>query len=253
MWNLFQLARVYMFAVNEADRANASMAEAQALLEALGPDYYVPEEGLRVRAHFANQRAAMANAQGRYMDAKTHASESIRLYEMSGSRWFASMGHDNFADACLALGANEEAREHLLAALNLISNVEGWTTAYLLWSLAKVDVRLGELERALEYCRDSIREADQIPELGVVASVMGLMAAIRATQSQPAQAARLVGASTAMWVRQQRSPWENTSLDKLLPGWRDGPQAAAIQQAYDAGLAMTADEAAAYALAEDAA
>jgi hypothetical protein len=36
----------------------------------------------------------------------------------------------------------------------------------------------------------------------------------------------------------------------LLPGWREGPDAAAISAAFEAGQAMTGDEAMAYALGD---
>ncbi len=49
-------------------------------------------------------------------------------------------------------------------------------------------------------------------------------------------------------VRQSRVPWEASTLDTLLPGWRDGPEAATLSAAYAAGQAITSDAAVAYAL-----
>ena len=41
-------------------------------------------------------------------------------------------------------------------------------------------------------------------------------------------------------VRQSRVPWEDSTLDTLLPGWRDGPEAATLNAAYAAGQATLA-------------
>jgi hypothetical protein len=74
------------------------------------------------------------------------------------------------------------------------------------------------------------------------------LAGIRAGQGQPMQAARLSGAAQALYAKQRRKPWENSTLDMLLPGWREGPDHEPIQAAYKAGQAMTSEQAVAYAL-----
>jgi hypothetical protein len=51
-----------------------------------------------------------------------------------------------------------------------------------------------------------------------------------------------------MYARQKRKPMEDSSLDTLLPGWREWRDQETIQQAFAAGQAMSDDEALAYAL-----
>ena len=71
---------------------------------------------------------------------------------------------------------------------------------------------------------------------------------IAAAQGQPLRAARLAGAAQALYARQGRKPWEDSSLDTLLPGWQAGPDQPALAAAFAEGLAMTAEPAIAYAL-----
>jgi predicted ATPase/DNA-binding CsgD family transcriptional regulator len=254
MWSLLNLSGRFVDA-GEADQAVAPLAETGAILGVLGPDRYASAEVMQVRSAFAYCNALAANQQGRYLDAKAHAAEHIRLGDALGSHFLVVNGQTNLGEACLHLGQYHEARVHFLAAIAPIAEVEGgvevWPHGYM-W-LGLVDFRLGNLDRAREYCLESIRQADEIPDRNIIASDLGVMAAISAMQGHSDRAARLAGASAAVWARQKRKPWEFSSPDTLLPGWRDGPDAVAIQQAYDAGQAMTSDEAVAYALAVQAA
>ena len=64
---------------------------------------------------------------------------------------------------------------------------------------------------------------------------------IFAKQGQPARAAQLSGAAQALYARQKRKPWEDSSLDALMPGWSEGPDQAPISAAFEAGKAMNAE------------
>ena len=100
------------------------------------------------------------------------------------------------------------------------------------------------------YFRNSLRGAARIKDNNVIASCLGLSADLAAVQDQVLRAATLSGASAALWKRQSRAPWEDSSLDTLLPGWRVGPDREAILTAYEAGQNMNAEQAAAYALGD---
>ena len=155
-------------------------------------------------------------------------------------------------EATLNLGEYEQARGHFLEALSLsmVLTGDGADNAQadaMRW-LADVDIRQGNLARALDYCLASLRQANNIPDYNIIASDLGLAATVFSRQGQPERAACLSGASQAMYVRQQRQPWEDASLDTLLPGWRDRPDHAAINAAFEAGQALTSEQAVAYAL-----
>jgi tetratricopeptide (TPR) repeat protein len=248
MWSLAQLAWSLMADIADTDLAGPPLDEAEAILAALGPDYYAPDFGLRVRGLFAVRRAELCNRQGHYLEAIAHARASIGFYEASGLRHFANMGHTNMGVAYRHLGQYAEARAHLLTTLQLIREMGSWNEGHVLLELAFVDLRQGKLERAQEYSLESIRQAELQPNRNIIARNLGLLAALNVQLGHPLRAARLSGASAAMFARQQRTPWEDTSLDALLPGWRAGPNAAALSSAYDAGLALSNTEAVAYAL-----
>ena len=152
----------------------------------------------------------------------------------------------------MGLAELAEARAHFLEALHI--NGEAPTAvgrgerAYAVRSPGIVDFREGKLESSLAYCRESMELAVQNSDRNMVASCLGLMALIAATQSRTLRAAKLSGASNALWQRQGRKPWEDSSLDTLLPGWPDRPDQAAIAEALEHGQAMGADEVVAYAL-----
>jgi predicted ATPase/DNA-binding CsgD family transcriptional regulator len=245
MWNLMRLSDILTGSFEENEQGLGPHEEAEAILTSLGPDYYKREEGQRVSAYFAVRRAELANRLGRYADAKVHAYESIRLYEASGSPW-AWVAHVRLGEACAHLGEYQVARD---CFLRLLTVEDAYHLHVLLW-LARVDAYSGELARGLNYCRELIIEADSEHGRNMIATGFGTMAIISAKLGQPVRTARLAGASAVMYARQQRPPWEDSSLDTILPTWRDGPEAEVIQQAYDAGQAMSSDEAVAYALGD---
>jgi hypothetical protein len=161
--------------------------------------------------------------------------------------------------------------------LSLSQPFEDWPKSYTLLRLAELDVREGNLERALAYGLESIRQVDMFPHPVQIARNLGLLATISAQQGQPVRVARLAGAAAAVvaglklkpWEHMaigkrqldggiiavaglKLKPWEHISLDTLLSGWRDGPDRDAIQASYDAGQAMSSDEAVAFALKDQA-
>ena len=152
------------------------------------------------------------------------------------------------------LGSVGLAREDLVKALAVV-NLPGYGQAnrvsYITRRLAGVDVLVGNLALAREEGLASLRLAKEIPDYNIVASNLALAAALAAKQGQPIRAATLAGAAQAMYARQHRKSWEDSSLDTLLPGWRDGPEYSAINDAFIAGQSMTAEQAVTLALEEN--
>ena len=99
----------------------------------------------------------------------------------------------------------------------------------------------GHVERGLDYCRESLRQAAQGPDPNIMATDFGLAAGLYAKQGRRLRAALLSGAAQAMYARQHRTPWEDSSLDTLLPGWREGRERVAIERAFEEGQVMEAE------------
>jgi predicted ATPase/DNA-binding CsgD family transcriptional regulator len=253
MFSLAFLAIQYMEQRGDAAPAMAPIAEAEAIFLELGPDRFPAEKYLALKAGFAGVKAKLANSQGHYQDAKMQAGESVRLNDATGDRWGHISTQIELGTACLNLGEYAQARDTFLEALALIEESGDREKAYVLRWLGMVDFRQGQLERALDYCRDSLQEAARMPDHNTLASGLGVCAGIAAKAGQPVRAARLSGAAAALYATQKRKAWEDSSLDTLLPGWRAGPDAAAITAAFEAGLEMNVEQAMAFALSESAA
>jgi tetratricopeptide (TPR) repeat protein len=148
----------------------------------------------------------------------------------------------------LTLEKFDEARAHFTEALRLNDESGRRFGSHLLLSLGKVDFRQGNLDKAHDYFHASIRQATKLPDYNIIASTLGHAALALAQRGQHVEAATHAGASQAMYARQHRKPWEDSSLDTLLPDWRTWPDAAAICEALEAGLAFSNEQAVAYAL-----
>jgi tetratricopeptide (TPR) repeat protein len=251
MWRLFDLADAYLHMLTP-EPAVAPLAEAEDILRELGPRHYQPEEAMRVQANFAFVHAKLANLQGRHEAALQRGAESVQLYAESGSPGLGVECQVEMAIAAVRLGNYQAARDYLnkALALNRWMSEMDHTDIIGLWQAA-VEIADGSMERALAYSRESIRLAEAIPDFNVVASNLGLIATIRAKQGRAVPAAYLSGAAKALYARQKRKAWEDSSLDTLLPGWRDRPDGPAISAAFEAGLAMNAEQAVALALGDE--
>jgi non-specific serine/threonine protein kinase len=233
--------------------ALAPLAELEALIGELWPDINAPRELAWMLAWMTSLRAEVALRQGRYLDAIALADEAARHFRDSGQPTQASSIHI-LALARQNLGQYELARVELLRVLELAAAERGYMVqnreSYALHLLAQLDYKQGNLDRAVEYFRKSIKVANQIPDYNIIAANVAVAAGIAARRGQPARAAKLSGAAHSMITKQSRKLWEEYSLDNLLPGWRDGPEGAALQNAYAAGQALPTDEAVTLALAD---
>lgn len=248
MWCLSGLGWRYMEDLSDVASALAPYAEMEAIFNEIGPDRFSPDQYRGVQAWNAYIKAKLAEKQGQYQAAKLHADESLRLFEATGDRWSSIEPHTLQGTACLSLGEFDHARAHFLEALRLNDESGRRFESHLLLNLGMVDFKQGNLDQARAYFQASISQASKLPDYNIVASALGHTAAVLAQQGRASEAATLSGASQAIYARQARKPWEEASLDALLPGWRDEPDCAVISKAIEAGQAMTADEAVAYAL-----
>jgi non-specific serine/threonine protein kinase len=237
------------FQAGDGDRAAPVIAEVEALVTELEADPAAPTLDVRLWANIAEAKSVGAFDQGLYYESIAYANEAIQRYQAVG--WAGEIHYPliSRAKSRVRVGDYALAREDLLKAAELISQV-GYMAYNTRW-LAETAWRLGNPALARQELLDSLRMAEAVPDYNIVASNVALAGMMSAATSQPVRAATLAGAAQAMYARQHRKAWEDSSLDSLLPGWRDGPEQAAIQAAYAAGQAMTNDEAVAYALSDE--
>jgi predicted ATPase/DNA-binding CsgD family transcriptional regulator len=244
----------YLRDLHEVTNAQGPYQEAEAILDALGPEAFAPAQYSFWKAWFAGIKSNIALAQGRYAAAKTHASESIQRFETGGNRWCFQ-----HADARIYLGAAhlylaeyEAAEQHFSEAVCIaeaLNDDHGQNRRdYALYWLAMLDLHWGRLARAQDYSERCIRQCALVPDYNIIAACLGISAAIAARQGKAVRATTLSAASQAMIGRQGRRPWVDFGLDSLLPGWRERDDFATLAEAFAAGQAMTNEQAVAYAL-----
>jgi predicted ATPase/DNA-binding CsgD family transcriptional regulator len=248
--NLLLLGWRYLIDLGDLENSLAPYAEAQTVFQELRSEEKLGMLEPQIVAWLAYVMAETAFSQGKFQEAKIHADESVRLYDATGDHWTGLRPRIVFGLACLQLREFEQARKHFWIARTLAADSMHWKLSDVMRLLGIVALRQGYLDEALEYCRESMQDALKWPMYIIVASCLGLCAAIAAKQGQAARAATLSGAAHALYAKQHRSAWEDSSLDTLLPGWREGPDAAGISQAFEAGQALNVEQAMAYALSE---
>ena len=181
-----------------------------------------------------------------------HASDSLRLYREIGDPLSSLGSQVRIGLARVNLGEYDQARGDLLQALRMADELTGdWRAygkAYASRWLGIADLRQGHFERSLEYFQAVMRQAAEVPDYAWIATGLGLSACVLAKQCRPVRAATLSGAAVALYAKGDREPWEDSSLDTLLPGWRDRQDRETILQAFEAGRAMNPDQALTYAL-----
>ena len=229
-----------LWELDDPDQAAALFAEAETVLPAVARQC-PPDEYLAKVAWLELGHAELASRQGRYADAKRHASACLRHFQRTSLEYGVLQWGDQpallaIAQACLSLRQYAEAREHLLEAqrLNELA-MSVWrqnNKAGIPYWLAQVDLQQGDLERAQAYCRESLQEAERIPDYDLIARNLALAAGIAAQLGQPARAARLSGAAQTLAARQGTKLSEEFSPDTILPAWREDPSAPALSAAF---------------------
>ena len=227
---------------NDSHQTLAAFTEAKTLLQQIGPENYPDLKGW-----IAGLGAKLANLHGKHQEAIELARECIQIYEKLGLvnhiDQFICMG-----DAYTGLGAHDQARAYYRQALTQADEFGDLRKGGILCCLGSVNLSEGNLEGALGYCQQSLKEAYTIPDNNVMAFNLDLAARIRVKQGLSVQAAHLSGLAHTLYERQGRLSLEHSALDSILPGWQEESEYQAIKQAYEAGKSMAVDEAIDYAL-----
>jgi predicted ATPase/DNA-binding CsgD family transcriptional regulator len=254
--SLFGLAEIFFRDLNDLEQALAILAEVEAIVarSPINPaDWFGGRLGRMAWVNHA--KAQIAIKQGHYDVAKQYEAECMPFAR-------AADGPDVMRSVLIIraiaeqnLGEYDEARADLLQALDLLDSEYGYVRryfeSYLAHLLGEVEYKQGNLDPATAYLHSSLNLGAAQYDNILIANNLGLAAGLAARHGKRVRAATLSAAAQTVITRQGRKLWSDYTLDTLLPGWRDGLERSAIEQAYAAGQAMTSDEAVAYALADD--
>lgn len=257
MRSLRLLAWRYLRDLDELELARRAQAEAEAIFETLDPGLFSPQEHTFWQAWLTSQRARITLELGDYETARTQASLSLKLFAETGQH--ATFQHADTqiyqGQAYLELNDFPQAAFHFRQAIHVAvmladSHGPNRKASALCW-LGRAAYRARDLVQAAAYCQSSIRLANEWPDYNLIARNLANAAAIAAAAHQPERAAILAGAAAAMFQRQQRQPrppWDPATLTDLFADWQDRPDHAAIAAAFEAGQALSNNEAVAFAL-----
>jgi tetratricopeptide (TPR) repeat protein len=265
-WSLWVMAvgGFYMELLPEYwDEAEALLDEQSPIIARLGAEAVIDPH--LYQGYNLWLRAVLANYRGQLERAREYGLESLRLFERWGNDFHQVSPNIALGDTALRRGDYEQALRYFSEAFR--QAVHWW------------DARQGDTKVLLcetEYRRGNLAQAyghlrDYLPISGgtVLAERLEMAARIFARHGRPLEAARLSGAAEAIseasnefsarptsdkvWGRDSywgdwRIRFADVSLDALVPNWRDRPDGEAIQQAWNAGRAMSEQEAKDYAL-----
>jgi predicted ATPase/DNA-binding CsgD family transcriptional regulator len=239
--------------LGDAEQAEATYAEAEAVFQAAGAQHYSPDQARGMRARFIAVQANSANRHGQPVEATRLARESIEL-SAPGDLYALVLPTVSLGEACLALAEYDQARAYFLQALRLADQMIGeYRLSYQALAkrwLAAAALSRDQVEQALADCRESLRLAQSVPDYNTMASALAISASVFSKLGHPERAARLCGAARLLYAQQGRKPTEDLSLDAVLPGWRGRPDQADIWRAFEAGQAMGNVEAITLALSD---
>src|SRR5919108_706830 len=163
----------------ERDRVESVVARAEAILES--HDYAETAEALDdkyalAQAHF--QASLIADRDGRWVLARSHAERAKALYEEIAHRANVGKLLNNLGAFNFLLGKPEEAIAQLKDAFRVALEVGSETdAAYAVSSLAQVHLRTGEMELAEEQARHALEllgdREDVLDEIGNAQLVLG--------------------------------------------------------------------------------
>ena len=128
------------------------------------------------------------------------------------------------------------------------------STANALSNLGDVAFRQGDYAGAQTLMEESLTIRRQLEDQGGIADSLDSMAIVAQGQHQPLRAALLEGAASVLResIKIPRPPMEQAEVDKTIVAVREALGEATFAAAWDAGRAMSWEQAVAFALGEDA-
>ncbi len=202
-----------------------------------------------------NNLGTVAVQQGHDSQAAALYEESLALCREVGDKWGSALALDNLGEVAQRQGDYTRATELHERSLTLCRELgDHRGSASVLHNLGEVALRQGDLARARDLYRESLALRRELGDkLGVVYGLEGLAAVARA-QGHAERAARLWGAAAAVRAAlgAPLPPGERPGREQAVTAARAALGAAAFEEAWSAGQALSPEQAIAEARGEHA-
>ena len=261
-WSLWVMAvgGFYMeLAPEHWDEAQALLDEQAAIIPQLGSNALIDPR--LYQGYNLWLQAVLANDRGQLERARELGLESLRIFDVAGNDMHHVSPNIALGDTALRMGDYDAAHFHFGEAYRLAGDFTDVRKGDTVIFLCEVEYRRGDLARAYDYCKDSVKYS----LWNFLVERLEMAARIFARAGRYREAAKLSGAAEALSEQLDRptsakvwgpdSHWgdfrtrfADVALDALVPNWRARPDGDAIQQAWNAGRALSEPEAQAYAL-----
>ena len=200
-----------------------------------------------------NNLGSMAERQGDHVVARTLFEESLTLYRQLGNQGGIAWSLNNLGNVAAGQGDYVVARplfEESLTFYRQLGNQE--TIANSLGNLGEVACNQGDYVVAWALFEESLTLYRQLGSPNGTAYSLEGLSAVAHRQSQSGRAARLSGAASALRERigSRLSPVEQAEFDNTMASAAEALGEAAFTAAWDAGRAMTLEQAVEYGLSD---
>jgi non-specific serine/threonine protein kinase len=200
---------------------------------------------------------ALVEKHGRadYAKARALYEESLAIWRELGDAWGISGTLNNLGGVAILTGEYADAETALEESLSLcraIDDVEG--IAHALGYLGMAALRQGDAGRAMALVGESLTHYATLGDRQGVAQCLADLAAVAAARDRSERAARLLGAAASLReaIALPPDPADRPALEATVAGTRMALGEAGFAAAWEAGRALSLDEAVAEALSEKA-
>jgi len=235
-----------MLARGQLDEAHVFYTDALSVFHELGDE----EETAWSLDHLGR----LALERGEYEEAREHLRKSLALFQKMDHQWGIAWSLDHLGHAAWGQGDYARAERLLTQALDLLHAFDNrWQTAWTLYRIATVQIAAGKLDEARRSLRQSLtlhRQGENVP--GLLTTLEGF-ATLALAFGRPRRAVELCGA-----IDRQREEFSIDTLHSLSPhhfeeliaSAKEHLSATAFAAVWEAGQALSFEEAIAYALEE---
>jgi predicted ATPase/class 3 adenylate cyclase len=195
----------------------------------------------------------VARFQGDYDRARALHEEGLAVRRELGDRWAVAVSLNNLGNVAVDQGDYAEARARIQEAVNLLREVgDRAALAISLNNLGNVARDQGDFPASAELYQESLRINRELGDRWALAYLLEDIGRLAAPQGQPERALRLAGAASALRdsIHAPLSSAEQAKLERALAPARQALSVEAQSAAWEAGRAMTAEQALDEALAE---